>query len=142
MTNQELTDTAATVAEQSAGNAAEATASKKGAGRKHGAPKGQKSGKGAKKTEGATKHRKEVNKKANAPAKAKDNLKAERSNKKAGVIGMMKRAKGATLAEIMRATGWQKHTVRGFVSILGSNGGEKVASSKNAAGERTYKISK
>jgi hypothetical protein len=32
---------------------------------------------------------------------------------------MMKRGKGATLAEITEATGWQKHTVRGFVSILG-----------------------
>ena len=32
---------------------------------------------------------------------------------------MMKRAKGATLAEIITATGWQPHTVRGFVSILG-----------------------
>ncbi len=48
---------------------------------------------------------------------------------------MMKRAKGATLDEIMAATGWQKHTVRGFVSILGSKGGQKVESSKNAAGE-------
>jgi hypothetical protein len=28
--------------------------------------------------------------------------------------------KGVTLAEIMEATGWQKHTVCGFVSILGS----------------------
>jgi Protein of unknown function (DUF3489) len=32
---------------------------------------------------------------------------------------MMTRAKGATLAEIMEVTGWQKHTARGFVSILG-----------------------
>ena len=55
---------------------------------------------------------------------------------------MMKRAKGATLAEIMEATGWQKHTVRGFVSILGSKGGEKIESSKNAAGERSYRIAK
>src|ERR1700688_3336917 len=45
---------------------------------------------------------------------------AERSNKKADVIAMMKRAKGATLAEIMAVTKWQAHTVRGFVSILGS----------------------
>jgi len=65
---------------------------------------------------------------------------AERVNKKAEVIAMMKRARGATLAEIVKATGWQKHTVRGFVSILGSKGGEKIESSKNAAGERTYKI--
>jgi len=68
--------------------------------------------------------------------------KADRTNKKAEVIAMMKRAKGATLAEIMKATSWQPHTVRGFVSILGSKGGEKVESSKNAAGERTYKIGK
>ena len=68
--------------------------------------------------------------------------KKDGTNKKAEVIAMMKRAKGATLAEIMKATGWQPHTVRGFVSILGSKGGEKIESSKNAAGERTYKIGK
>src|SRR5205807_2436268 len=67
---------------------------------------------------------------------------SDRSNKKAEVIAMMTRAKGATLAEIMEATGWQKHTVRGFVSILGSKGGQTIESSKNAAGERTYKITK
>jgi len=54
----------------------------------------------------------------------------------------MKRAKGATLPEIMKATGWQRDTVRGFASILGSKGGEKIDSSKNAADERTYKIEK
>jgi hypothetical protein len=68
--------------------------------------------------------------------------KTDRANKKAEVIEMMKRAKGATLAEIMKATAWQAHTVRGFVSILGSKGGAKIESSKNAAGERTYKIGK
>ena len=76
-----------------------------------------------------------------APAK-KSADKGERSNKKAEVIAMMKRAKGVTLAEIMELTGWQKHTVRGFVSILGSKGGETIESSKNAEGERTYRIAK
>jgi hypothetical protein len=42
----------------------------------------------------------------------------------------------------MAATGWQKHTVRGFVSILGSKGGEKIESSKSSSGDRTYKITK
>jgi hypothetical protein len=65
-----------------------------------------------------------------------------RSNKKAEVIAMMKRAKGVTLAEIVEATAWQKHTVRGFMSILGSKGGEKIESSKNAAGERSYHLAK
>jgi len=86
-------------------------------------------------------------KKAKAAKKAKPAAKknakptAERANKKAEVVAMMKRTKGATLAEIVEATGWQKHTVRGFVSILGKKGGEKIESSKNAA-ERTYKIAK
>ena len=77
-----------------------------------------------------------------AAKKAAGKPKADRANKKAEVIALMKRAKGATLAEIMAAMEWQAHTVRGFVSILGSKGGEKIESSKNAAGERTYKIAK
>jgi outer membrane biosynthesis protein TonB len=76
------------------------------------------------------------------PAKKGVKPAAERTNKKAEVIALMKRAKSATLAEIMSATKWQPHTVRGFVSILGKKGGEKIESSKNAAGERTYKIAK
>jgi hypothetical protein len=81
-------------------------------------------------------------KKATPVKKAVRKPKSDRANKKAEVIAMMQRAKGATLDEIMKATDWQRHTVRGFVSILGSKGGHKVESSKNAAGERTYKISK
>ena len=81
-------------------------------------------------------------KKASRAKKAAAKPKADRTNKKADVIAMMKRAKGASLAEIMKATDWQAHTVRGFVSILGSKGAEKIESSKDAAGERTYKIGK
>ena len=79
--------------------------------------------------------------KAPRPARAQKGTE-ERGNKKAEVITMMKRAKGATLAEIMAATKWQAHTVRGFVSILGSKVGKKIESSKSDAGERTYKIAK
>jgi hypothetical protein len=81
-------------------------------------------------------------KKAVPAKKATGKPKSDGTNKKAEVIAMMKRAKGATLPEIMAATNWQAHTVRGFVSILGSKGGEKIESSKNAAGERSYKITK
>jgi hypothetical protein len=81
-------------------------------------------------------------KKVSQSKKPANKPKTDRANKKAEVIALMKRAKGATLAEIMAATEWQAHTVRGFVSILGSKGGEKIDSSKNAAGERTYKIAK
>jgi hypothetical protein len=68
--------------------------------------------------------------------------KADRTNGKAEVIAMMKRAKGATLPEIMKATGWQRDAAQGFVSILGKKRGEKVESSRSASGERTYKIAK
>jgi hypothetical protein len=81
-------------------------------------------------------------KKVGRAEKPATKLKANRANKKAEVIAMMKHAKGATLTEILKATGWQKHTVRGFVSILGSKGGEKIESSKSADGERTYKIAR
>jgi len=56
------------------------------------------------------------------------------ATKKAESIAMIKRAKGATLAEIVEATGWQKHTIWGFVSILGSKGWDKTDSSKNGRG--------
>jgi cytochrome c5 len=104
-----------------------AAPAKKAATSKKNAPKPKKTAKAAKPTKPA--------KKAAQPA-------AERTNKKPEVIVMMKRAKGVTLAEIMDATGWQKRTARGFVSILGSKGGETIESSKNADRERTYKIVK
>jgi Protein of unknown function (DUF3489) len=90
----------------------------------------------------ARKSKPKPTKKAKVTKKSAAKPKAERANKKAEVIALMKRAKGATLAEIMTATGWQAHTVRGFVSILGSKGGEKIESSKNDTGERSYKITK
>jgi len=82
----------------------------------------------------ATRKAKKSPAKATRRARTQKGATEARSNKKVEVIAMMKRAKGATLAEIMEATDWQAHTVRGFVSILGSKGGEKVESSKNAAG--------
>jgi hypothetical protein len=128
MTNAETNDKAATAAEQDAQVAPAKAPSKKGASRKKGAPKAKKSAKPAKA--------------AKAPLSGKKGASDARANKKAEVIAMMKRAKGVTLAEIVDATGWQKHTVRGFVSILGSKGGQKIESSKNAAGERSYRIAK
>ena len=43
---------------------------------------------------------------------------------------MLQRKGGATREEIVKATGWQKHTVDGFISILGRKGGMKVTSTR------------
>jgi hypothetical protein len=55
---------------------------------------------------------------------------------------MIARTKGATLAEIMKATDWQAHSVRGFISTAGKKHDVRIESAKNEAGERTYKIAK
>jgi hypothetical protein len=55
---------------------------------------------------------------------------------------MITRAKGATLAELMKATDWQAHSVRGFISTGGKKHGLKIESAKNEAGERIYRIAK
>ena len=75
-------------------------------------------------------------------ARVQNGTKESCGNKKADVIALLKRAKGATLAEIIKLTGWQRHTVRGFVSLLKSKGGEKIESLKNAAGQRIYRMAK
>jgi type VI protein secretion system component VasF len=41
---------------------------------------------------------------------------AKRSSKQDAVIAMLRRLEGATIDEIVRATGWQRHTVRGVFS--------------------------
>src|SRR5688572_6752315 len=85
--------------------------------------------------------------KATKPAKAKKVAKATkpkstRSGSKAEkVLELMKRKEGATLAEIAKATDWQNHSIRGFVSgHIIKKLGLKVESTKSEAGERTYRI--
>lgn len=90
-------------------------------------------------TKGNAKKRKSGKPRKAAKSSAKNR---EAGGKRAEVVAMMRRARGATLVEIMSATGWQAHTVRGLVSILGSKDGLKIESSKNASGERTYRIPK
>ena len=64
-------------------------------------------------------------------------------SKKQIVIGMLRAKGGATLGEIMKKMGWQRHTVRGFVSgMLGKKMGLTVESTRSESGDRTYKIAK
>ena len=65
-------------------------------------------------------------------------VEAKPASKKDIVLALIGREQGSSLAEIMEATGWQKHTIRGFISIA-NKGGAKIESSKSEAGARTYK---
>ena len=90
----------------------------------------------------APKKEAKATKKAAKPARAKEASAPRAESKGAKIMDMIGRAKGATLAEIMKATGWQNHSVRGFISIAGKKHGIKIESSKNEAGDRLYKIAK
>jgi len=68
---------------------------------------------------------------------------AREGSKTATVVALIQRAKGATLAEIMEATSWQAHSVRGFISgTLGKKMGLKVESAKRGDGVRVYSLPK
>jgi hypothetical protein len=137
MKNHEATETTqpAAVAEQGAPVAPAKAASKKAATQKKAAPKGKETAKGAKPNKAA-----KAAKKAAKPERQATAPRAE--SKGAKILDMIARAKGATLAEIMKATDWQAHSVRGFISIAAKKHNINIESSKNDAGDRVYKTAK
>ena len=80
--------------------------------------------------------------KAAKPATEKEPTAPRAESKGAEILELIGRPKGATLAEIMKATDWQAHSVRGFLSTAGKKRGIEIASSKNDAGERVYRLKK
>ena len=72
----------------------------------------------------------------------KDKLVRTRADsKQALVIGLLQRPEGATIAQIMQATGWQQHTVRGTLAgTLKKRLGLTITSTKEAGGQRVYRI--
>jgi uncharacterized protein DUF3489 len=68
---------------------------------------------------------------------------AREGTKTAKVLAMLRQTKGATLKELVRATGWQAHSVRGFLSgTLGKKMGLALESNKGDDRERFYKIAR
>ena len=61
-------------------------------------------------------------------------------SKQAGVIEMLRRGQGASVSAIMKATGWQPHSVRGFLAgVVRKKLGLSLVSEKSGD-ERLYRI--
>ena len=105
----------------------------------------------AKKANTAKRARNVAPKKGRAGKKAAPAKKAPKSTKKATgardgsktatILEMLKQPGGATAKELLKATGWQAHSLRGFISgTLGKKMGLTVESAKAEDGERTYSV--
>ena len=79
-----------------------------------------------------------------APKLPRDAKKADGArdgSKTAKVLDLLKRPEGVTAKELMKATGWQPHSIRGFLSgTVGKKMGLTVTSTKGEDGERTYSV--
>ena len=66
---------------------------------------------------------------------------ARDGSKTAKILDLLKRPGGASSKELMKATGWLPHSVRGFLSgTVGKKMGLTVTSTKGEDGERTYSV--
>jgi len=90
-----------------------------------------------------------------APAKAKARKKAapkkkvprsarndvREGSKTATILDLLKRPGGVTAKELLKATNWQPHSLRGFLSgTVGKKMGLTVTSAKGEDGERNYSL--
>jgi hypothetical protein len=124
ISNAEATETAQAAAE-------EPKATKKARVGKRGAHVAPSKAKSAKKATSAKK----------TPKGTKKASGARDGSKASAILDLLKRKDGATLKELMKATGWLPHSVRGFISgTVGRKMGLAVTSTKGEDGQRSYSI--
>lgn len=72
---------------------------------------------------------------------AQSELKAEKSrSKQSRVLAMLQSAKGATIEAMMQATGWQQHSVRGFLASVVRKRLQLNLTSDKLDGARVYRV--
>ena len=77
---------------------------------------------------------------ASQPADEPKTNKADARSKQARVVAMLLSPTGATIAAIMKATGWQQHSVRGFLAGVVRRRLKLKLTSKKVNGNRIYQI--
>ena len=75
-----------------------------------------------------------------APARSLDQPVKHRASKQARVIEMLTKPEGATIGDIMKATGWQQHPVRGFLAGVIRKKLKLTLTSEAAEAGRIYKV--
>jgi hypothetical protein len=74
-------------------------------------------------------------------AKAAEPEVAREGSKTARILELLKRPGGVTAKDLLKATNWLPHSVRGFLSgTVGKKMGLTVTSTKGEDGERTYSV--
>jgi hypothetical protein len=86
-------------------------------------------------------HQAKPSNRAQSTRKQKAVTVARQTSKKDTVLALLRRPRGTTLKELMQATGWQSHSVRGFLSAtVRKKMSLKLKSGKRENGERVYSV--